>query len=756
MKVSFFYSAILMLFFCQALNAQKPNWPKQISLSKTGGIITIYQPQPDELNGNVLKGMAAISGKENAQDDLSFGALFFEASLITDKVSHMATLESLTITKVKINGLDDQEKTKKLIALIQTEAPKWKSEISLDQLVSTINEGNHNAEMYNNTPPVIIYTIKPTTLVILDGEPKITNDKNLDADRVINSPYLIFKEDNQWNLYVGGTWYKSISVKAGWVPANGLSKKVQSINDQIKKQEKENNDNKDVTASPQITDILVSTVPAEIIQSNGSPVYKNIDSTSLQYVSNSTNDIIKTSDGQIYILITGRWFKSASLNGPWTFNEPDKMPADFAKIPKGSEKDGVLASISGTPEAEDAIIDAEIPQTAKVKRSDATVKVDYDGDPKFAAIEGCTLQLAANSSLTVIKENSTKFFALDNGIWFISTSAKGPWKLADIRPAGLEKISAKSAAYNAKFVYIYASDADYVTVGYTGGYLGNYVQGDPVVVYGTGYYYAPWYGTVYYPRPCTWGYGFSYNPWTGWSMGFSYNIGFLQIGFNYGGGYGYSYGGWFGPSMYYPPYRSPYMYGGYYGNNRNYGNRYSNTTINNNININTHNTNIYAPNRSGDNNNNRAGVVNRAQSNDKPNLPINNNSRGDNGNVNKPDIGNMNKPDVSKINKPDMSNRSGSDRDITKPNIPTPGPDRNMFADKDGNVFHKDNDGSIKQRDNSTNSWSAPQNKSAIDNVNRDAQMRDRGDSRMNNFNRSAAPAMGGGARGGGGGGRRF
>ncbi|MEI8054313.1 MAG: hypothetical protein WCH52_11300 [Bacteroidota bacterium] len=741
MKLSVFSFLIAVLLSHQVLIAQKSIWPKEIPLAKTGGKITIYQPQPDELTGNILKGMAAISGREKLQDDLSFGAIFFEAKLSTDKSSRMASLESLKITKVKVNGLTDQDKTNKLISLIESEATKWNLEISLDQLVSTIKEDTHKVEMYNNNPPKIIYAQKPTTLVILDGEPKINNDKNLDADRVINSPYLIFKESGQWNLYVGGTWYNSNTVLSGWTPSKKMSTKVKSINDQIKKQEKDNNDNKDVTATPEVTDIVVSTEPAEIIQSKGAAVYTKLDSTTLQYISNSANDILKTSDGQIYILITGRWFSSTSLNGPWTYNEPDKMPADFAKIPRGSAKDGVLSSISGTPEAEEAIIEAEIPQTAKVKRSDATVKVEYDGDPQFESIEGCMLRLAINANLTVLQDGETNFFALDNGIWFLSSSAKGPWKVADTRPRDIEKISVKSAAYNSKFVYIYESDADYVTVGYTGGYLGNYVQGDPVVIYGTGYYYTPWYGAVYYPRPCTWGYGFSYNPWTGWSMSYSYNIGFLQIGFNYGGGYGYSYGGWFGPPMYYPPCRPPYYYGGYYGGyNRAGGNRYSNTNVNVNANINinnSHNNNIYLPNNSGSNN--RPGVVNRPQNNDKPNRP----DGGGGNNNNRPDIG----------NKPGSNGGGINGGGINKPSTPN-----NVFADKDGNVFQKDNTGAIKQRDNSTNSWSAPKNPASTRDINQDAQSRDRGDSRMNNFNRpSAAPARGQSMQnfGGGGGGRR-
>ncbi|MEY2917689.1 MAG: hypothetical protein RIS73_1403, partial [Bacteroidota bacterium] len=512
-KIRLAYCILLLMGYVSA-GAQN-TWPKVIPF-KNGGKVTIYQPQPESFTGNKLTGRSAVSVNETTKSEPVFGAIFYDAFMSTDKDSRTADLDSIIITNAKFNGVDDQAKIDRLIAFIETEVPKWNLEISLDALVSTIKRDHPNAEIYNNDPPKIIYTTKPTTLVVLDGEPKIQKDKDLDADRVVNSPSLIFKEGNQWNMYNGGIWYKSNAVTSGWTAENSMSKKVKSINDQIKKQEKENNDGKDVADKPEVTEILVSTEPAEVIQSKGAAVYKTIDSTSLSYVSNSSNNIFKDNKTQsIYILIAGRWYKSSSLNGPWTFNEPDKMPADFSNIPEGSEKDGVLASIAGTDAAEEAMIDAEIPQTAKVDRKTAAVKVEYDGTPKFTTIEGTTLQRAENTNLTVLKETGGKYFALDNGVWFTGTSATGPWSVATERPKDVENIPSKSAAYNSKFVYIYEVTADYTVQGYTAGYLGSYIQGDPVIIFGTGFHYTPWFGSLYYPAPSTWGFGFSYNPWTG-------------------------------------------------------------------------------------------------------------------------------------------------------------------------------------------------------------------------------------------------
>jgi hypothetical protein len=62
-----------------------------------------------------------------------------------------------------------------------------------------------------------------------------------------------------------------------------------------------------------------------------------------------------------------------------------------------------------------------------------------------------------------------------------------------------------------------------VYVGYTPGYMGTIVTADGVVVYGTGYYYTPWVGTVYVAPPVTYGYCAvpAWSPWAGWAFGFA-------------------------------------------------------------------------------------------------------------------------------------------------------------------------------------------------------------------------------------------
>jgi hypothetical protein len=87
---------------------------------------------------------------------------------------------------------------------------------------------------------------------------------------------------------------------------------------------------------------------AELIETTGEPEYNLIPGTGLEYVINTSGNIFRFS-AEYYILISGRWFKAATLDGPWIFVNATDMPPDFAKIPKDNPKATVLASVPGTP-----------------------------------------------------------------------------------------------------------------------------------------------------------------------------------------------------------------------------------------------------------------------------------------------------------------------------------------------------------------------------------------------------------------------
>ena len=121
---------------------------------------------------------------------------------------------------------------------------------------------------------------------------------------------------------------------------------------------------------------------------------------------------------------------------------------------------------------------------------------------------------------------------MEKGVWFTAASFDGPWRVASWVAPILYTIPPSSPYYFVTFVRIYGANGDHVTVGYTPGYFGAYAQ-DGIVVYGTGYWYAPYSIGGWVPVPMTYGYGacMTYNPWAGWAFGFGAG---LAVGWSIG------------------------------------------------------------------------------------------------------------------------------------------------------------------------------------------------------------------------------
>jgi len=755
-RIAFGFFLLASVLWSHDLSAQ---WPMDLTSPK-GVFITVYQPQLESLEGNHLKGRSAFAVRETPESEVIFGVFWFTATMITDRDNRMLTLESIVIDNVKFPDVEDQTKIAQFKQLLETEIPNWEITASLEEVTAGIESQKQIAanEELKNDPPVIHYVDKLTTLVLIDGEPKLQDDANLKMKRVVNTPFLIVQnpDDKKHYLYGGKFWYASATLKEGWESITSLPKRISTLNDEIKKQEKASDANiEDETTTP--ATIFVSVVPAELIQSEGKAEYASISGTNLLYVSNSEDDIFKSvNDQKYYVLISGRWYTSAELTGKWAYIAAGNLPEDFKKIPEGSDKDNVLVSVPGTAASKEAVMDAQIPQTAAVDRKTATCTVKYDGEPKFESIEGTSLDLAMNTASTVMREDN-KYYSVENGVWFESDNATGPWTVSEARPEEVEDIPASSSAYNTKYVYVYDSSPDVVYVGYTPGYMGCYVYG-PTVVYGTGYYYNPWYESYYYPHPYTYGFNMHYNPWTGWSMGFHYSSGYFSYhGYGYGG-----YGGYWGPPMYRPPYYPPY-HGGMYGGN-------GPTYIHHNRNINIDNSNnIY--NRRNDVTTND---INRGNRDVAATRPATQPSTGQNRPATQPSTGQRPATQPSTGQNRPATQPTAGQRPATQPSAPQPRPpmnpadaptrqtpiqspsQNNVYGDQNGNVYQRHDNGSWDQRSN--NQWQSAQQPI---NMNNAYQNRERSASANRSYQQmnhggnmgGGSNSGGGGSRGGGGGG---
>ena len=554
MKVfSLLLCAVVMFPLISFAQDEALTWPREIEAKE--GVITLYQPQLESFESDTLQGRMAISIKP-PEGEMVFCAVWFKAQMTTDTEERTVTLENIDIPRVNFPDMEDQEKIDKFKDLLITEVESWDVELSLDRLVASLNEvedlENLSVQLKND-PPAIYFRTSPAILVSIDGEPQLKKVDNTNMEYVVNTPFFIVREQTNKKYYINGGkfWYVSDDILKGWKETKQVPSDIEKFaSDNIPEGEPDSI-SLSYTEAP---DMIVVTEPAELIMTDGEPDYGSIEGTSLLYAKNSESDIIMDINTQEhYVLLAGRWYHSKSLkDGDWKFSEPDALPEDFAKIPEDSDMATVRASIPGTPEAQDALLEQSIPQTATVDRKEAKVEVTYDGSPEFKKVEGTEVSYAVNTDKTVLLIDN-KYYCVDDAIWFVSDKAIGPWEVSDVRPDEVDDLPPSSEVYNVKYVYIYDSTPDVVYVGYLPGYTYSYVYSG-VVVYGSGYWYTPWYGTYYYPRPVTYGFGVHYNPYTGWGFSFGMSVGWVGWRFH-------PYRGWWGPRGYRYGYRHGYHHG---------------------------------------------------------------------------------------------------------------------------------------------------------------------------------------------------
>ncbi len=506
----------------------------------------MYQPQPESLNGNLLKGRAAVSVEIKESKEPVFGAIWFEAQLDTDRTERTVNLTEVSVTRVRF-PTEDTKKSERLITLLENEIPQWQFEISMDQLMLTLEREEQRSDMadrISTKPPKIIFINEPAVLISIDGEPRLKEEPDSDLMRVINTPYTILFEPATKHYYLNADekrWYSTEDIKGDWHLVMTVPDEVAKLVPQIEYMDVPGEEPEEEFDPESIPKIIVTTVPAELISAKGDPEFIPIDNTDLLYVSNTDSDVLKSiKDQNYYVLLSGRWYASTNLKGPWKYVAGEDLPEDFANIPEDSELGTVLYAVAGTGVAEEAVLDAQIPQTAAVDRTKATLSVEYDGDPEFETIEGVELSYAVNTETPIIQVKN-KYYACDDAVWFVSDNAKGSWKVAASVPDVIYTIPPESSLYHVTFVRIYKVTDDEIYIGYTPGYTGTYVY-NTTIVYGTGYYWPGWYGYRYYPRRSTWGYHARWNPRTGFRFGMSYSSGPFTFTI--------SRGGWWGPGRY--------------------------------------------------------------------------------------------------------------------------------------------------------------------------------------------------------------
>ncbi len=558
--------ALLMLVSLPSVLAQESDWPRTLPLEQ--GMVTIYPLQVDEMNDDIIHFRAALAYRATAGSEPVFGAGWFESRVEIDTANRIVHPMDLKITETRFPaGTDDVQS--ELSAVFAQQSPTWNLDFSLDELhaaLKTAEAESKAVQSLNTAPPRIVYRNHPALLISMDGEPILREIENSPYEAVINTSYpLIFDGKHYYLNAAKGVWYRAGKATGPYQFEASPPADIAAMVNADEPVAADEQPVEPITAA-NAPEIVVSTEPAELIVTEGPAVFVPL-VDDLLVLQNSDDDVfMHVSSQNYYIVLAGRWYHASSLNGPWVFQPADDLPAAFTNIPQDSNQADSRVYVAGTEEARDAVLDAQVPQTAAVERGEVDIDVEYDGEPIYEPVDGTDLVYIRNTGSTVIQSDGW-YYLVEDGVWYVSSTPTGPWRVSDHRPAQVDTILPTSPVYNAKYVRVYDSTPSVVYVGYTPGYTGSYVYYN-TIFYGSGWYYPPWVSPhYYYPRFSTWGFNVSYNPWYGWNFGLSWGWGPFSVGY-YTGGYWHHnqywhhryYGHW-GPHGYRPRHYGRHGYG---------------------------------------------------------------------------------------------------------------------------------------------------------------------------------------------------
>ena len=499
-------------------------WPRDYT-TPSGAALVVFQPQVaswvDQKNVVLY---AAVSYTAKGAKEPTLGTLKVESATSVALDERLVSFSEYKITESNFPALRrDQLQT--VVAEITASVPNDERVIALDRVLANVDSSQiipRNIEGVKADPPTIFFSKTPAVLLNIDGDPIWSPIPQNDLQSAVNTNWDLFQHGPTKTFYLrnDNIWLKATDIKGPWGPAGTLPESFKKLPaDENWKEVRENVPGRSVSAT-QAPKVFTSLEPAELILLKGEPTYATIaGAKQLLWVSNTEHDIFRMGrTGAVYFLVAGRWFSAPDFTGPWTFATLT-LPADFKAIPLEHDRSRVLASVPGTTQAAEAVLLAQVPQTARVSKTVQAPEVAYQGgQPEFQPIEKTTVQRAVNTDKDILKVGDLYYMCFQ-GVWFVSRTATGPWTVTGEVPKQIYEIPTSSPSHSVTYVTVQESNDDAVVFATAMAYTGLMVAWG-CAVWGTGYYYPPYVGyggmyPVYYPHYPTYGFGASYNPWTG-------------------------------------------------------------------------------------------------------------------------------------------------------------------------------------------------------------------------------------------------
>jgi hypothetical protein len=193
----------------------------------------------------------------------------------------------------------------------------------------------------------ILFAHERAILIRIDGEPVYRLVKGTDLQRITNTkPFIVRDSAGIHYLKVLDGWMEAYGLTGMWsvagVPPPGaeLALRRAAVTRTVDLLEGTGptptgeSPSLDAGAAPAI---FISTTPAELIVVDGMPRFATLEGSSLEYIENTTASVFREpTDQELYVVISGRWFRSWTTDGPWEPVSPGDLPSDILAVPDDS------------------------------------------------------------------------------------------------------------------------------------------------------------------------------------------------------------------------------------------------------------------------------------------------------------------------------------------------------------------------------------------------------------------------------------
>lgn len=229
----------------------------------------------------------------------------------------------------------------------------WQPALTLPKDMSKLPSGENFDDLKKQVPPskqagappTVFFSSTPAELILLQGKPVFSRIPSTGLLYVSNTDNDLFLNDTEQAYYVllSGRWFKAKDLNGPWtyagdqLPADFAKIPADSPKSHVLSAVPGTVEASDAVMLAQIpTTAVVNKKEAEAkvkVQYDGTPKFSPIESTKLEYATNTQDKIIK--DGDLYYLcFQGVWFMSTKPDGPW--KTADNIPAEIYTIPPSS------------------------------------------------------------------------------------------------------------------------------------------------------------------------------------------------------------------------------------------------------------------------------------------------------------------------------------------------------------------------------------------------------------------------------------